>query len=125
MKKVNNIVMAGATGLILGLVASVLSSYSIWLNMRLHSYDIVWGFLILMLIVGIFIKIKPSYFFLLEAILLIMAVTGRYETIIYNFSESFLIGLSIHQALPYIALIFIAINVYMIYQFIRLRKGKN
>ncbi|CZE45950.1 hypothetical protein [Campylobacter geochelonis] len=78
-----------AFGLLFGLVLSALVSFNVWLDMRVHSYQVVWF--------GIFCSIlfknaiKIWYIFVLEMALLLLSFCGKSSVILYNFKESLVV----------------------------------
>lgn len=76
-------------GVLFGLLVSVMVSFSIWLDMRIHSYHIVWIGITLGFVLCKYLKFK--HYIVVQILLLILAIYGKTSTILYNFKESFFI----------------------------------
>lgn len=94
----------------------MVSTYSVWLRMRIKAPLIIWAtFFAAFIILTIFkFKINKSLFLLLEFTTLILAAIGnKLSILIYDIRDSLFLKLPILKSLYIIIPIFIIMNIFM------------
>ena len=97
-------------------MVDMISTYSIWLRMRIKAPIIIWAtFFATFIILTIFkIQINKSLFLLLELTTFLLAVIGnKLSVLIYDIRDSFFLKLPILKSLYIIIPIFILMNIFM------------
>ena len=114
--KINSIVKKLILSYVIALMVDMISTYSIWLRMRLKAPTMIWAtFFATFIILTIFkIQINKSLFLLLELTTFLLAVIGnKLSVLIYDIRDSFFLKLPILKSLYIIIPIFILMNIFM------------
>ncbi|WP_116479970.1 hypothetical protein [Ezakiella coagulans] len=114
--KITNIAKNLILSFFIALMVDMISTYSIWLRMRIKAPIIIWAtFFVTFIILTIFkIQINKILFPLLELTTFLLAAIGnKLSVLIYDIRDSFFIKLPILKSLYIIILIFIIMNIFM------------
>ena len=114
--KINSIAKNLILSYVIALLVDMISTYSVWLRMRIKAPIIIWAtFFATFIILTIFkIQINKILFPLLELTTFLLAAIGnKISVLIYDIRDSFFIKLPIHESLYIIIPVFILINIFM------------
>lgn len=114
--KINSIAKNLILSYVIALLVDMVSTYSVWLRMRIKAPIIIWAtFFAAFIILTIFkFKINKSLFLLLEFTTLILAAIGnKLSILIYDIRDSLFLRLPILKSLYIIIPIFIIMNIFM------------
>ena len=114
--KINSIAKNLILSYVIALLVDMVSTYSVWLRMRIKTPIIIWAtFFAAFIILTIFkFKINKSLFLLLELTTFLLAAIGnKLSVLIYDIRDSFFIKLPIHESLYIIIPVLIILNMFM------------
>lgn len=114
--KITNIAKNLILSFFIALMVDMISTYSVWLRMRIKAPIIIWAtFFAAFIILTIFkFKINKSLFLLLELTTFLLAAIGnKIPVLIYDIRDSFFIKLPIHESLYIIIPVLIILNMFM------------
>ena len=114
--KITNIAKNLILSFFIALMVDMISTYSVWLRMRIKAPIIIWAtFFAAFIILTIFkFKINKSLFPLLELTTFLLAAIGnKLSVLIYDIRDSFFIKLPIHESLYIIIPVLIILNIFM------------
>ncbi|QKF64746.1 hypothetical protein [Campylobacter corcagiensis] len=100
-------------GSIFGLILDAVGSLSVWFEMRVHIWQILFFSIFIWVLAGVFIiKIYPSILYILEILFVIVcAIFDRFHTIYFDIKEIVDFGFSFEIFYLAIATATIAINL--------------
>lgn len=114
--KITNIAKNLILSFFIALMVDMISTYSVWLRMRLKAPTFIWAtFFAAFIILTIFkIQINKILFPLLElTTFLLAAIENKLSVLIYDIRDSFFIKLPIHESLYIIIPVLIILNMFM------------
>ena len=114
--KINSIAKNLILSYVIALLVDMISTYSVWLRMRIKAPIIIWAtFFATFIILTIFkIQINKILFPLLEVTTFLLAAIGnKLSVLIYDIRDSFFIKLPIHESLYIIIPVLIILNMFM------------
>lgn len=114
--KITNIAKNLILSFFIALMVDMISTYSVWLRMRLKAPTLIWATIFAaFIILTIFkIQINKILFPLLELTTFLLAAIGnKLSVLIYDIRDSFFIKLPIHESLYIIIPVLIILNMFM------------
>lgn len=113
MNLLRNFLMKFFISFCIALLLCQLKSYSIWLNMRIHTNYLFYssGIIILLLMYFFNFKNYTAFYFFEIIILVLMALKMNYDKIFYDLKEIFFLNSNIYALKPIMIYSIIIINI--------------